>query len=416
MKPKKVILLTNTYPPIGGIGGRRWVKFIKYLSPKNDFFVFCTSAIQKKSRSSWTHDLINLHKIKYIKSFYPKYLSKTPISFFDKFMYRISLLFLKFFTKGNYYDRSVLFNDEINKLLERKILEGYHNVVVTMPPFQLSYHILKTLYKYPFVKLILDFRDPWTTNKTSYSYDQISSERLAYEKEIEKEVLARSNVIISVLDEMSFYFKSINTNSTSIYKTIANGFDPEDFVNLLQVNQPSNELCFIFAGSMYEGTEKYLKALANALLNIKNKNPEIYKRFKFDFYGSAPHFFKKYEKACPIIKHHGEIPLSKMHVEIKKANVCMLLLSDHLDYSFSTKFYEYIALNKPIAVLGREGKTSAMILKHKLGYLLDPENIEKQLIQIMDQFISGDIVQTNHFDTSSYAIPVLAKEIEKLFI
>ena len=68
------------FPPSPGIGGRRWVKFAKYLIRDNyDIRVISAKSKFKNSLSNWNSDLQEIkHLVDYIPSGYPFYLGINP--------------------------------------------------------------------------------------------------------------------------------------------------------------------------------------------------------------------------------------------------------------------------------------------------------------------------------------------------
>ena len=52
--------------------------------------------------------------------------------------------------------------------------------LVSVAPFHLATYVSEIILKYPKVNFIVDFRDPWVGNKTSYGYYSLNEKRKIY--------------------------------------------------------------------------------------------------------------------------------------------------------------------------------------------------------------------------------------------
>ena len=59
--------------------------------------------------------------------------------------------------------------------LEKKILNGYLNIIASAAPFRYLVELNELKRKYPKINLIADFRDPWVNNKIAYGYNELSN-------------------------------------------------------------------------------------------------------------------------------------------------------------------------------------------------------------------------------------------------
>ena len=106
---KGILLFNFLFPPNYGVGGKRWTVFSNQLATKG----FKVHVISKKpapnSKSNYdhlvTHPNIFVH---HIKSYYPKILSSHKLkSFLEKVQYKLAVIFVRLFSRGNYYDNSI---------------------------------------------------------------------------------------------------------------------------------------------------------------------------------------------------------------------------------------------------------------------------------------------------------------------
>lgn len=416
MENKRVLIIAYTFPPTPGIGGRRWAKFAKYFLRQGADVKVLMAEYQGKIISDWQQDIQELDKQQRIAGFesgYPNILGTNPTTVFQKVAYRLALIYVKIKLKGNYYDRSAHCKQVFIAKTENYIKQGYNNIIVTVGPFMYAYFLLELKRKYPTVNFILDVRDPWTNNKTSFGYDQISPERLSYEQQCEKAVVEGYDYITAVADDINLYFRDTYKKAEKQLITIKNGFDTEDFPTVT-ASDNNTKFRLVFTGTLYNKAYKYVEMLADALQAIKSKDPQLYNNIECVFYGSVPPAFKALALREPAIIFKGQIALQEVYNVIANADAAMLFLTDDLSYSFSTKFYEYLAMKKPVLVFSNGGKTGAFVEDNKIGFSLTPENVVEQLQHILQLKKNNAITISPDFKTEAFQVDHLARQFSPI--
>lgn len=410
---KKILVISYTFPPSPGIGGRRWAKFSKELiADKHDVKVMTfSSGFRNNNSSEWTKDIVSYKsKIEYHSSYYPKWLI-APHSLVDKIMYRFSLVYVKLFTKGNYYDRASFLREKVIKEVQKHINNGYNNVIVTCAPFKLAYWVSELISLYPEVNFIVDFRDPWANNLTAYGFNEMSKERIEFEKNAEKEVITKFNKVFVVANEMKDYFLSTYNLSDAKFEIISNGFDTDDFINIknidagFQFNQ-NNKRKVVFTGTFYDNSFYLLKELTDVL----NKNALLKNSFEFHFFGTMSLEAKKLVLQNPEnLFFHGNVELSEVYKVIRSADFCSLFLTDDIAYSLSTKFLEYLSQKKPILVFSKNGATGSFVESNHLGVSINSKQMEEKLIHCLSAVDNSN--EQSVFPIDDYNIKNLTKKI-----
>lgn len=412
---KNVLVISYTFPPAPGIGGRRWAKFAKYLTNDHQYSCFVITCKNNNTQvSPWFDDIKEYaNNIHYFNNPYPAVINKKIYSFADKIAYRQKLLKLKLKHKGNYFDKTILLNDSFLQQIELIInKKNIKNIIVTAGPFYWLSLIIQLKKKFSQVNFIADFRDPWTNNKTSFGYSELSTSRLKYEKNLEKNVIENYDKIISVSPEMNSYFYSLTSKeSQNKFICIPNGYDEDDFKNAPAAITNNNKLRFVFTGTLYNKTEDAIKSFSQALKKIKSEKPEAFNEMEFAFFGETPHHLAKYLKNINIVRLHGNIPLSEVYSEINKSQLCMLFLTDDLGYSMSTKFYEYLSQRKCIALFSEGGTTTRFIQNNKLGYSISQKNCKDEIIKIYTDWKKNKLIHNDTFDSSEFSIKQLTNKL-----
>jgi hypothetical protein len=411
--PKTILLICHSFPPYPGIGGRRWAKFAKYLQRDGHTVKVIASQNPFKTSSEWSNDVKGLD-VTYLPFNYPSVLKKsTGLNLLDKIAYRLALAYVKTFGKGNYYDRSLFWKEQIIKAASEIIRKHQiKNVIVTCPPFHMAHHCLdlKTLFKD--INLISDFRDLWTTDYSLSPLKHMSQQRQTYETSIEKEVLKSSDVVLTVSEEMVNEFRRIEPKANC--HTLKNGFDEDDFVGDSPVRKSTDgKINLVFTGTLYTNLDNLFVPLLDALKKMRMEFPDHYKKLSFHFYGSAPEKIRALCSGEKSIKFYGTIPLKEVYRKISEADLCMLFLNDAYTFSLSTKFYEYVSQKKKIVLFSNQGKTADLIEQKDLGYWISPERTFDGLMNLIELSKSGAIHEwKTTLNIYEYSVKTITKQLE----
>lgn len=407
MSSNKLLIICYSFPPSPGIGGRRWAKFASYLYETGIDVQVLAAEYSGNQTSEWQKDTEILDKANRVHSFktgYPTIIQQIPKNFLEKIKYHLVLSWLKRKVKGNYYDRSSLCKPYLLEEVEKFIKLGYKDILISVGPFIYSNYLLEIKKQYPNIKLYLDVRDPWTNNKTAFGYWNLSDDRFKFEKESERAVANGYDKILTVADGIGDYFVSEYGIQKSKVCTLKNGFDPLDFKHK---NVEGNEKkIIIFTGNLYEKAENSFLMLVNQLKTLKTSNEDFFEHYEIHFYGEIHPTFKNYFTPELNLFFKGNIPLAEVFSKIGSAKACLLFLTDDLNYSFSTKFYEYLSQKKPIIVFSNPGKTGEFVEEHNLGRQATNENFLKIIIEIENHGF-----YKKPFDISEFEIGNLSKQL-----
>ncbi len=417
--PKTILIIAYVFPPYPGIGGRRWAKFAKYLVKEGyEVYVICAEN-PFKEESQWTKDIllsgITIHKI---PSSYSKWLLINPKNIIEKLLYRFNLLIYKMIIKGNYYDKSALWGKQLLKKSE-EIIDKHQvkNIIVTGAPFHSCYIATKLKNTYKSINLITDIRDPWSQDLTISGFSSLEKARQEVEIKHEREVVNHTDVLVTVADEMTNYFKGISTNSDTCFTTLLNGYDVDDIPTIEGRKELKDEkLKFVYTGTLYNKIDSIFFPFIDALAELKNENSTDYYKLSFDFYGFVQDKFINYikEKGIDIITCHGKVPLPIALKSIAKADLCLLFLADAFEFSFSTKYYEYIAQRKKIVAFSRPGTLTKYIEKNEIGYGVYPDSIKGSLKKILSEYKSDNHLFPSNFDIKQFSCESLTGKFIQL--
>jgi glycosyltransferase involved in cell wall biosynthesis len=413
---KRVLIASYIFPPFPGIGGRRWAKFAKELA-RQGYQVDVIAARNPFGDSSpWAKDLaddnIQVHRL---EPRFPRVLMMRPNNVADKVAYKLSLFKVKRATKGNYYDRAILWKDSFLRLAKRLIKQHEHtNLIATGAPFHVLHQASLIKMEHPELNFVADFRDPWTNNENFMGFDLLTDERREFEHVLEQKVIDRADTILTVADPMTTYLEGKRVNEATKFITLPNGYDPDDMpVAASRSRRSDQKIRFILTGTLYEHLSTAFGTFVSSLVALKEEEPAAFSAMQFDFYGDAPQTYRDQIQEAGIENVHfnDPIPLSDVYGQIGSSDICMLFLQDHLPFSFSTKFYEYLYMGKKIVVFSRPGETADFITKNQLGYAAGPENGKEVLLQIWADKQEDRLLLDSDFDVEEYSVARLTEQL-----
>jgi glycosyltransferase involved in cell wall biosynthesis len=227
------------------------------------------------------------------------------------------------------------------------------------------------------VPFIADYRDPWTSNP----YDSYSSPFLTNKaKRLEQSVCLSAARVIANTEELRLKFCENYPQLRNTCITIPNGFDPESFieedgVNALMdrsttpgVEAEGVELCHF--GTVY-GKRSPLQ-LFQAVWELYAERLVTADQIRMRFVGAWDVDDSRCEKLAQDLETHGflrrETPVSHQICLQQMAHAkALLIIQPDSPLQIPGKIYEYIAVGRPLLLIGGEGATANLVERHQLG-------------------------------------------------
>jgi glycosyltransferase involved in cell wall biosynthesis len=367
----KVLVITYYWPPSGGAGVQRWLKFAKCLPDFGWEPIILTIdqeyAAYPVTDNSLLSDLPSSVKVYKTPatdyfSIYRKDRSKIPTAGFanntdNSFKGKILR-----FIRGNFFipdPRRGWNNFAFKKacsLIER---EGINRVITTSPPHSTQLIGLKLKKKYPAIKWIADLRDPWTD---IYYYEQFYPTFLSRKIDLyyEKTVLEKADQIITIGSSLKDLLSSKVNGIADKIEIITNGYDEDDFNGLVSTNP--DKLTISYIGTLSD--DYPINGFLEALLRIKDLGIS----FVLKFAGIvAPKqrdliILKLGESSVVFLQY---ITHSEAVTHMMNSTYLLLIIPDHRGNKsiITGKLFEYIAAGKPIICLGPIEGDAADIIK-----------------------------------------------------
>lgn len=417
-----LLIICYVFPPYPGIGGRRWAKFARYLAEAGHEVHVITARNPFSEQSVWLSDIQHPSIIVHtLPAKYPAVLQTQPRTIAQKIRYRFWEAFFRFFSKGSVFERALFWKKQLEEKAGALIRQhAIRNVIVTAPPFHLLHHAAGLKAKYPGIRVIADFRDPWTDNTSFMGFSSMDPRRLQYEKQLETEVLQQADFVLTVAGDMTAKLAARLPGNESKVVTLINGFDPGEIssTGTKSSSASKEKMNFIYTGSLYPNLEYVFIPFADYLVKLRNENETLYRKLSFRFFGSAALEMKKIIKDRnleDIVQFNGWVSRQLIGDELEKTDCCMLFLAEAHAFSMNTKLFEYLAHRKPVILFSGPGETPRFIESNKLGYHVEPASLAVSLDKIIEQHFSAGLSINREFDLHAFSIPAITEQLTHLF-
>lgn len=421
---KRVLIITYYWPPAGGSGVQRWLKFSKYLknygwepvifTPKNPEYPLVDESLKKDIPED-----IEVIRTKIWEPFelYRKLTgSRKSVNVGFAGTKKKSLLnSLAIWIRGNVFipdsrkywiKPSILF---LSNLLDK---EHFDAVVSTGPPH--SMHLIASgLKRSVDVPWLADFRDPWTT--IDYIDDlRLSNRSKRKHRALEKMVLGESDITVAVSEGMKEELKSLGANKVV---TITNGFDPSDFEGIVSI--PTGKFVIAHVGVM--PVSRNPENLWHVLGKLCVELPELSDRLSIQLVGEVDEsILADISKAglnrnLDLVGHTDhKTAISYM----RQASLLLLVINRSVNAKsiLTGKVFEYMGAKRPILAVGpTDGDIAGVLDSTGAGTVVDYDNqhqLEVFLRTSFARFNDGDL-HVNSEKVDQYSRPELAKRLGK---
>lgn len=407
---KKVLVIAYIFPPLGGSGVQRTLKFVKYLQECNLEPIVVTVGkssygIKDETLISEIPNEIEVIRIDEKEVIDNKFLQR--VIEIQQGVVKNNELMKRYIQVLNNSvkdisrfiqvpDNSILFAKQvIDDLGEQINLNEIDLIYSTSGPY--SDHIigyyLKQRYKKPW---IADFRDEWTNN----SYIEANEDNLVYKMHhsMEQNILQACDIVLTTTPNATKnYIENFNLESDKVL-TITNGYDEEDFKELKDKKQ-GKKFKIVHNGIFYmiRTPETILKALNN-LIDANLVDPsEIEVNFTLV---ENEDYWKDYASKLSlnnIVKFLGNLSHSESLENAINADLLLLVVGEGEKCKdvYPGKAFEYLRLGKRILSLSpKHSLVEYLIENNERGRNVEFQNIkeiENYIVEVYTEWKKGNL-------------------------
>jgi len=405
---KKALLIAYHFPPLGGGGVFRTLKFTKYLPE----FGYQPHVLAVKNPMHRTKDPTLVREIPLEAKIYRTFS-------FEHRILRVPRLLnmnLKWFYMPDDHIGWLPFGVSTGaKLVKKENID----VIYATSPIWTSLLIGFLLKKKTQKPLVVDFRDPWTDN-SFIRYPTKFHER--FERKLEKKVLTYADYVTVATDSIKNTLISRYPFVKSKIETITNGFDPEDFKNL-KIHKKAGKFRITYVGSIYGllTAKPFLIALKELVEEKKEFREKVEVVFVGDYGKETPRLVRKFglEENVKFIEY---VPHRKGLEFMVNSQALLLLIT--LEGSkgegiLTGKLFEYLASRKPIIAIAPENGLAAEIIKSSnAGTVISPRKVQfvkKAIADFYEQWIEGKTSTPDNASITRYSRKVLTHKLVQIF-
>ena len=388
---KKVLVITYYWPPSGGAGVQRWLKFVKYLPSLGWEPIIYT--VENGEYPVLDDSLVNdlPPNIKVLKT-----KVWEPYSLYKKFTGRkknekINSSFLndkkqnKILESISVWIRGNLFIPDARKFWIKPSIKFLHNYIKNNPvdfiissgPPHSTHLIALGIQKFNKTPWLADFRDPWT-NIDFYKDLKLSDWADRKHKKLEKNKYRSDSGIQQLELDIRSHFLDLSNRE----EIIENGFRHLKY-HFPNGKQPTD---IIFLNSLFRsGVWCTENEIINENNNFANKlQLKLIGKVDYSVDNSIQDFnLQKYVKRFSYLAHNKVIS----HQKSSKVLLLMVNNTPNSKGIITGKVFEYMASNRPILVIGPEdGDLAKIIMATKSGVVCGYDNEEKLKKVILDLF------------------------------
>lgn len=403
---RKVLIITYYWPPSGGAGVQRWLKFAKYLrtfgwepviyTPENPEFPSLDESLSQDIPDG----------IEIIKT-----PIREPYRYYKKLVgagknERINAAFLsekkrpgmaeKFsiWLRGNFFipDARMMWIKPSVKYLTNYLKTHQIDAMVSTGPPHSMHMIALGVKRETGLPWLADFRDPWT-NIDFYHELMLTPRADRKHHRQELSVLKSADEVVVISRSMKTDFLKIHERN---YTVITNGFDQEDVADIHVM--PDKKFSISHIGTMVK-TRNPL-ALWQALRKLLEVLPGFAADLEIKLVGSVDYSVTHAIEQAGLAPYCNRLPYLPHHEVLKvqqQSQVLLLLINDtpNAKVILPGKFFEYMAAKRPILCIGPlDGDAATVILETKAGIVIEKNNrqgMEDAIGKLYRKFKNGEL-------------------------
>ncbi len=399
MEPKKILIITYYWPPAGGPGVQRWLKFAKYLpefgwkpviyTPENPSYPLLDESLMKDVPKDLEIVKTKIWEPYQLAEKLNKSNKKFKAGQFDVGKNQSWKSKLSIWVRGNFFipDARVFWVKPSVKFLEQYLKENQIEVVVTSgPPHSLHLIGLHLKKKLPNLKWIADFRDPWT-EISYYKHLKLTKSSDQKHRQLESEVFKNADITLATSYTDAENFRKNGANALCI----TNGFDESDSnTQTLKFSETSTKFTLSYIGVLEQLRNP--ENLWKVLNDLVRENAEFAKKFTLKFAGRVDDkILNSIEDSN--LKNHilnlGYLSHDKAIEEMQTSEILLItnFPNDSSKGIIPGKIFEYLATGKQIISFGpKDADVSKILNETQAGKHFSYDDSEKIKEFILEKF------------------------------
>jgi glycosyltransferase involved in cell wall biosynthesis len=427
MSEKKVLIIAYYWPPSGGSGVQRWLKFVKYLpqfgwkpyvfTPENPSVTIQDESLLKDVPAE--AEIIKLPIWEPYEAFskFSKFFSgsKNVTPQADFVNVKQSSLFsrLSVWVRGNLIipDPRKFWVKPAVRFLENYLKQNHiETIITTGPPHSMHLIGLKLKAKNPSLRWIVDMRDPWS----EWGFlETLSLSVFAWKKHqrLEKEILQKADEVLTVTPEWKKDFERLSGRNVTL---LTNGFDEDDF----RLFKPVPQAKFVIRHIGIVNERCNPRPFMEVIEKICLRDQEFQHNVQIDFVGQVEPAFVHYVQQRTVLNGVTQFVKPVSHKKIMEvyatSSALLLVLTGYKKPQayLPGKIFEYLATGLPVIGIGPRGGDAAKLLRDiGTGEMVEEHaDIELMLFTIFQRWKDGKMSGSPR-DASLYSRRAITEQL-----
>lgn len=428
MNNKKILIISYYWPPAGGPGVQRWLKFVKYLPdfgwkptvfiPENPSYPIVDDTLEKDVSENLEIIKTKIWEPYQIAEFFGKDNKKFKAGQFDVGKNQSLKSRLSIWVRGNFFipDARVFWVNPSVNYLKKYLKENHFDALVTTgPPHSVHLIGLNLKKEFPNLKWISDFRDPWT--EISY-YQHLKLTKFADQKHrnLEQKVFENADITLATSYTDAENFKKKGANAACI----TNGFDVDNQELGTENSEPSTQFTLSYIGVLEQLRNP--EVLWRVLNDLIKENEDFRKNFQLKFVGRIDDRILDKITSSELnnsVKNLGYLSHSEANLEMQNSDLLLItnFPEDKSKGIIPGKIFEYLATKKQIISFGPKDSDVKRILEEthagKHFSYDDYESLKAFILEKFNEWKSGNL-SSNTENIEQFSRKNLTKKLAEI--
>jgi glycosyltransferase involved in cell wall biosynthesis len=380
VKRMRALIVSYSFPPVGGAGVQRVLKLVKYLPAHGVTPAVLTveNPSVPVSDTSLVHEVPPDVEVLRARTLEPGYHAKQAAWRAEAgtgpgasaIRRRAVALARQLLVP----DPQLLWLPLAARALARRLARGEDDaILVSGPPF--SQFLLAPLARARRgTAVVLDYRDEWATTRTAYEMGGAALAGAA----LERAVLHAAHAVVTATDEFrAALLDRFRFLDPARVHTIPNGYDPDDFPPILP-EPPTDRFVLTYVGTVFRLTSA--RGLLEAVKRLHAERPELARLLEVRFIGRVVETEAAAFAGTEALGVHrlGYLEHARAVEELAASHAALCLLDDvaGAERIYPAKIFEILYLGRPCLTLAPEGALATLARKLAPGDVVGPRDVD----------------------------------------
>lgn len=423
---KRLLLVAYNFPPVGGAGVQRPVKWAKYLGKAGwDVTVLTTANPSVPARDeSLLADLPSDVRVVRARTYEPDYRVKQNLiqqseakrpGMAQQFKGAIKGLAKRCVKLALQPDPQVLWNYDAIRVGTRTLQQQPHDAILVTAPAYSSFFIGAALKRRFGLPLVLDYRDEWDLSGKYLENAQRDWFSRVIQTRMQSRLLKQADAVIATTrrSTQALEEKLLGLRHSIPSHCIYNGFDAEDFevpagdqlVDDVVPKPEPGKFRLVYTGTLWNLTD--IEPLIRAIELLHSQAPQMMSKLELVCVG------RKTAEQTAVLDRLRTTATKLVSIDycehstalqwLRSACGLCLLLTDvpGADRVVPAKLFEYLAIRKDMLAISPDGETSEIVRQFCPEGHFHPNQIEGIASWLSERLTGADVHRPTDFDRTA---------------